>query len=274
MSDESLAKIVDQLRLARESLPEWAEVLDLQIDLLAAEQEVVVPMVEVALSAAEATERRRQGVPLVTGRELRPDWDGFVALYRRLCQIAGAHREGLAAAFGELEQEAAAEPDALRPWVAQLMAEGRLEATSDPDGLRTFILIHTVRPWLRAYAAAYGSLLDESGWRRGYCPLCGGEPDLAALGPEAEGPRRLLCSRCDSEWQFMRVGCPFCDTRDHTKLHYYPEEDGSHRLYVCDDCGRYLKAIDLRPAPGRVLLPVERVLTVHMDVAARERGYH
>jgi FdhE protein len=274
MSDESLAKIVDQLRLARESLPEWAEVLDLQIDLLAAEQEAPVPAVEVALSAVEATERRRQGVPLVTGRELRLDWGAFVALYRPLCRIAGAHREGLATAFGELEQEAAAEPDALRSWVAQLMAEGRLDAKSDPDGLRSFCLIHALRPWLRAYAAAYASLLDESGWRRGYCPLCGGEPDLAALGPESEGPRRLLCSRCDTEWQFTRVGCPFCDTRDHTKLHYFPEENGSHRLYVCEECGRYLKGIDLRAAPGRVLLPVERVLTIHMDVAARERGYH
>jgi FdhE protein len=270
----SLAKIVDQLALARQSLPEWAEVLDLQIDLLAAEAEAPVDPVEVQLTAAEATARRRQGIPLVTGRELKLEWDAFASLYRRLCQIAATHRADLAPEFGGLEGAVDADPDAVRGWVAHLMAEGRLGEDADPIGLTTLILTHTLRPFLRAYAQAYASLVDEQGWRRGSCPICGGEPDFAALLPQEGGPRQLLCSRCDNEWHFARLGCPFCETRDHAKLRYYPEEDGSHRLYVCDNCGRYLKAIDLRQAPGRVLLPVERVLTVPMDVAAREQGYH
>jgi FdhE protein len=270
----SLGKIVDQLELARESLPEWAEVLDLQIDLLAAEAEVAVDPVEVRLTGAEATGRRRQGVPLVTGRELALDWDAFASLYRRLCQVAATRRADLAGEFQALEEAAGAEPEAVRSWVAHLMAEGRLDETLDPDGLKAFILTHALRPFLRAYAEAYASLVDERGWRRGYCPICGGEPDFAAIMPEEGGPRRLICSRCDNEWQFARLGCPYCETRDHAQLHYYPEEDGSHRLYVCDSCRRYLKAIDLRQAPGPVLMPVERVLTIPMDVAAREQGYH
>jgi FdhE protein len=270
----SLARIVDQLELARQSLPEWAEVLDLQIDLLAAEEETAAGPAETELTAVEATERRRQGVPLVTGHELRLDWDAFARLYRRLCQIAATHRADLASQFHELAEAADAEPETVRTWVTHLLAEGRLDETDDPAGLKAFILTHTLRPFLRAYAEAYGSLVDEAGWRRGYCPICGGEPDFAALMPEEGGPRRLLCSRCDNEWQFVRLGCPFCETRDHAKVHYYPEEDGSHRLYVCDNCGRYLKAIDLRQAPGPVLMAVERVLTVPMDVAAREQGYH
>jgi FdhE protein len=270
----SLARIVDQLELARESLPGWSEVLDLQIDLLAAEGEAPVDPVEVRLTAAEATERRRQGIPLVTGRELKLEWDAFASLSRRLCQVAAAHRVDLAPEFGELEEAVATEPAAVRAWVAHLMAEGRLDDDADPGGLRTFILTHALRPFLRAYAEAYDSLVDERGWRRGSCPICGGEPDFAAILPQEGGPRALLCSRCDNEWSFARLGCPFCETRDHAQVHYYPEEDGSHRLYACDNCRRYLKAIDLRQAPGRVLLPVERVLTVPMDVAAREQGYH
>jgi FdhE protein len=269
----SLAKIIEQLRLARRSLPEWAEVLDLQIDVLVAQQGVVTGEVDVQLTAVEATERRRQGLPLVTGRELRLDWDAFAALYRRLCQIAATHRSDLAPAFGEFEEMAEREPDVLRSWVAHLMVESRLGEEIDPEGLRTFVLTHTLRPFLRAYAAAYGPLVDLNAWRRGYCPICAGEPDFAALMAEDGGPRHLLCSRCDFEWQYVRLGCPFCETREPSNLNYYLEEDGSHRLYVCDHCGRYLKAIDLRGAPGRVLLPVERVLTVPMDVAAREQGY-
>jgi FdhE protein len=269
----SLAKIVEQLRLARESLPEWAEVLDLQIELLAAEAETSPPPVQVQLTAAEATERRRQGIPLISGRELGLDWDTFSTLYNRLCHIAADHRPDLNSVFIQLADAPSADPDAVRAWIAHLMAESRLDENLDPDGLKTFILTHALRPFLRACAEAYTSLVDKSGWHRGYCPICGGEPDFAALTPEDGGPRHLLCSRCDYEWSFTRLGCPYCDTREYTKLHYYPEDDGAHRLYVCDDCGRYLKAIDLRDAPGRVLLPVERVLTIPMDVAARERGY-
>jgi FdhE protein len=269
----SLDKIVYQLELARESLPEWAEVLDLQIDLLEAESEADVDPVQTKLTGAEATDRRRHGIPLITGRELELDWDAFAPLYRRVCQVAATHRNDLAGEFKMLAEAADAEPEAVRSWVAHLMAEGRLDETIDPDGLKTFVLTHALRPFLRAYAEAYGSLVDEAGWHRGYCPICGGEPDFAAIVPEEGGPRRLICSRCDNEWQFVRLGCPFCETRDHAQVHFYPEEDGSHRLYVCDNCGRYLKAIDLRQAPGRVLLAVERVLTVPMDVAAREQGY-
>jgi hypothetical protein len=36
---------------------------------------------------------------------------------------------------------------------------------------------------------------------------------------------------------------------------------------------RYLKTIDLREVERDVLLPVERILTVAMDAAARAEGY-
>jgi len=273
-------RILEQLRLGREVMPEWAEVLDLQIALLEAQMETNVPAVKVQLSGEQATQRRRQGIPLVSGRELRLDWDTFTALYRRVCQIAAAHRADLAEAFGELAEMPDRDPEQLQSWVFHLMAEGKL-SQDDELGLKSFALTHTLRPFLRRYAQAYASLVDEGGWRRGYCPICGGEPDFASLSDRDEGARHLLCSRCDNEWLYKRLGCPFCKVAAHGKIRYYPEEKGPHRLYVCDECKRYLKTIDLRRAPpvqttglrGRVLLPVERVLTMGMDVAAREKGY-
>jgi formate dehydrogenase maturation protein FdhE len=67
--------------------------------------------------------------------------------------------------------------------------------------------------------------------------------------------------------------CPFCGTADHTKLSYYPGENGVYRLYVCGECSRYLKTVDLREVGREVLLPVERITTIAMDAAARKAGY-
>lgn len=267
-------RILEQLRLGREAMPDWAEALDLQIALLEAQMEVEIPPVEIRLNGEEATQRRRQGIPLVSGRELRLDWDSFAALFRRVCQVSAAHRADLANDLVALEKIPADDPDRLQSWVFRFMAEGK-PSQGDELGLEKFALTHTLRPFLRRYAQAYASLVDESGWRRGYCPICGGEPDLASLSALDEGARHLLCSRCDNEWLYKRLGCPFCERADHGEIRYYPEEEGPHRLYVCDECKRYLKTIDLREGPprSRVLLPVERVLTMGMDVAARDAGY-
>ena len=75
------------------------------------------------------------------------------------------------------------------------------------------------------------------------------------------------------EWSFRRVGCPFCDNSDHKTLAYYPAADSPHRLYVCEKCNRYLKVVDLRQASMDTALPAQRVLTVGLDIAAREKGY-
>ena len=67
--------------------------------------------------------------------------------------------------------------------------------------------------------------------------------------------------------------CPFCGNAEHSKLAYYPSQDGVYRLYICKACHRYLKTIDLRQAEGHVLA-VEPILTVGMDLSARDEGYH
>lgn len=265
-------RVLEQLCLGREEMPEWAEVLDLQIALLEAQIGANLPPVESALDAEEATRRRRQGLPLVSGKELSLDWEAFAALYRQVCQIAAAHRQDLTDSLAALLEIPDKSPEKLATWVSHFMVEGSL-ADEDPSGLNAFALTHTLRPFLRGYAEAYAPLVDEQGWRRGYCPICGGQPDFSSLSAQEEGARYLLCSRCNNEWLFRRLGCPFCDSNDHSQLSYYAEQNGPHRLYVCSNCRRYLKTIDLRSAPGRVYLPVERVLTTAMDVAAREAGY-
>ena len=129
-----------------------------------------------------------------------------------------------------------------------------------------------LKPYLEWGAARVLPYVELEFWKRGCCPTCGGSPGFAFLGEES-GMRYLLCSRCSSQWPYRRVGCPFCATRDHTKLSYYLSEDEEYRLYVCKACRRYLKLLDLRKAGRELVLPVEQISTMGMDVAARQEGY-
>jgi FdhE protein len=253
-------------------LPEWADVLNLHIALLELHIQSAPPPIPFTLSAEEATQRRRAGIPLLGGHELQPDWPTFTELVRQVCQTAAAHRPDLAQAFHAIQDRPQEQPEQVRSWIRRYLAENKPDET-DNEGIITFALNQALRPFLRRFALDHGDLLDDESWRQGYCPVCGGEPDYAALGSQDEGRRYLLCSRCDNEWSYKRLGCPFCENADHNRLSYFPEQAGPHRIYVCDQCQRYLKAIDLRGALGRVLLPVERILTIPMDVAAREQGY-
>lgn len=129
-----------------------------------------------------------------------------------------------------------------------------------------------LQPYLEWTAEQVMPYVEQESWKRGYCPVCGGAPDFATLVEET-GARYLLCSRCRSQWLYKRLECPFCNNNDHTRLFYYLSEDEVYRLYVCQVCKHYLKAIDLRKATHKVVLAVEPLLTVAMDLAAQEQGY-
>ncbi|MBE0481431.1 MAG: formate dehydrogenase accessory protein FdhE, partial [Dehalococcoidia bacterium] len=54
---------------------------------------------------------------------------------------------------------------------------------------------------------------------------------------------------------------------------YRADERNLYRLYLCEQCKSYLKAIDLRQAGENILVPLERLLTVDMDRQGQEEGY-
>ena len=108
--------------------------------------------------------------------------------------------------------------------------------------------------------------------KRGYCPICGGNPDFAFLDKES-GARRLVCCRCDTEWLFQRLECPYCGNQDQNTLAYFTDDNGLYRLYICEQCKQYLKTIDLRQAKDEVMIPLERLFTLGIDAQAQEYGY-
>ena len=238
---------------------------------LEAEQHISAP--KLALTGKAIGSRIEQGQPLVTFDELNLDWmllrgigEGVIGLFAGYPELFGEIPEAL--------RKSGADHFLTRESVKAWFEGSKLPAvTADGAGesLRGSIIHTTLSPFLTSYSKALRNI-DFERWRRRYCPVCGGSPDFAFLDKES-GARWLLCSRCDTEWLFQRFECPGCGAKDQNALAYFTDDEGLYRLYVCELCQQYLKAIDLRQAKAEILLPLERWLTLDMDVQARERGY-
>ena len=216
-----------------------------------------------------------QGLPLISFAHL-PIEPG------RFAELATAIAKELDAGEWKLEGEErtlpAHLPAEVAGWIA--LAQARLEPGQgvEYNGEKAAVTLAEIAadmaltPYLAWTAEQVLPHLDQEEWKHGHCPVCGGSPDLAFLDEET-GARRLACSRCNSQWRYARIGCPFCGADDPTQIAYYPSDDEVYRLYVCQACRRYLKTKDLRRAGGSVLVEVERITTVAMDAAARQAGY-
>ena len=267
-------KILKGLEKEQEKKRELAEIIVLHRALLLAQADARVPLPRLGMEPEEAKALLQQRIPLLQPEAMEVDWEVFAQLCGEICDIASQHKPELS---GELERIRAflgAYPDKRSLVVDYLRSRpiGGVEEKGINEELLAFVLNNALHSFLRAYAEALTPLVDDSLWYHGYCPVCGGQPDFALL-EAGSGARHLLCSRCDTQWLARRMECPFCNNTEPNQLIYYPSEDEVYRLYVCQVCSRYLKTIDMRQVSREVILPVERVITVAMDVAAREAGY-
>lgn len=265
-----IKKILAGLAQAKQHNPALAEIVDLHHDLIQAQAQVQVSSVQAQCDAQQALASLQRGKPLLHSQELTLDWQAFGALFAQVCRITAQHRGDLAEQFQELLALQENDPGQIKALAVAYLGGDR--DRDREDELLSFALNHALRPFLLAFAQAHAPLVQQEYWKRGQCPVCGGEPDLAFLEEEPAN-RYLVCSRCDAQWLFGRIQCAFCANGDPHKLSFYPSEDEVYRVYTCQKCQRYLKAIDLRRARQRVLFPVERVTTLALDIAAREKGY-
>lgn len=106
------------------------------------------------------------------------------------------------------------------------------------------------------------------------CPQCGSKPQLAVLRPEGDGGKRmLLCSLCQTEWEYRRILCPACGEENHEKLPRYTA-DGipAVRVEACDICRHYLKSVDMT-VDGLAVPVVDEIATAPLDLWAVEHDY-
>lgn len=271
-TDEELLVALEE---ARKKNPQLEQTIDLHSQVIAARSQLEIPTPELDADKGEVARLVDERTPLI--RRWEPTWDvdDFASLVTRICEISALHRVELAPHFAKVRDLLTEEPDQSKQLVTRYLAEGVVEPQELPDetrGVLSFVLIHALHPWLIALASVLTPLIRDEQWYQRQCPVCGGEPDLGYLEKEVGG-LRLLCSRCDTVWTYKRGECTFCGNSDQKTFAYYLGDDEAFRLYVCDNCQRYLKVIDGRQVSARPLLPLQRVLTVGMDVSARQEGY-
>lgn len=236
-----------------------------------------VATVALQLTPTDAERAVRAGEPLLLAGEVEVDvdeLDGEVRLVAEALRDAGRGpasdvARAVASApvpFGELAGAA------LRGDEAAIEA-GAFSLHLPLDPLRSLLQL-AAQPVLWTVAEQAATLVDLDRWQRGYCPVCGAWPLYGELvGPQRE--RHLRCGRCGAGWVWAILLCPYCGNDDHRTLGTLgnPEDREHRRVDVCERCTGYLKAIasySRAPAP---LLAAEDAATVHLDVAARERGY-
>ncbi|MBI4304165.1 MAG: formate dehydrogenase accessory protein FdhE [Chloroflexi bacterium] len=264
---------------------------------------------KLGLGEADIAGRIKSGVPLLAFADLHINWPQLAEVFQKVVNIVRSYsevfgeipesldtlrlRERLIPSSGEFERgirpsqkfnspsprQGEGDRVAKEPGLELLQEMAKIWYKGDSlpscDGvqgtLMEFIMQSALKPLLARHREAVLGLIIQDQWRCGYCPVCGGNPDFAYL--DKEGARWLLCSRCDTEWLFQRLECPYCGNQHSSTLAYFTDDDGLYRLYVCDQCQHYLKAIDLRRANYEVLLPLERLLTMDIDVQARHENY-
>ena len=274
-SRQVIDKILNRLAEAEQPLPRSLEFYRL---ILTAQKESKQSDLSLTITTLKekATQQLAQDKPALTFRDLAVDWADVQNL---ACKVATLANEYLSPEPEETDEvnEINTNLALLKKTAREWFGAGTIsrKSTTKNKALKPLtgsILQASLHPMLAAYADELTSLVEQDNWYRNYCPICGGSPDFSFLDKE-KGARWLVCSRCNAQWLFNRLACPYCSNQDHGSLAYFTDDKKLYRLHVCEKCHRYLKTIDLRQTESEILLPLERILTLDMDRQAHESKY-
>jgi FdhE protein len=231
---------------------------------------------ELNLGEDTIEDRIRRGTPVLEFNDLSIDWSLLQNVFDEVTALFAGYSEVLREVpenLGGVDHRLSLSKGAARAWYEGARLPLPKAASDTSEAILTLIIHGAFRPFLIRHCEDLLKLVNLEQWRRGYCPICGGNPDFAFLDKE-RGGRWLVCSRCDAEWPFQRLQCPYCGTQNQDNLAYFTNDKGLYRLHVCERCHSYLKTIDLRQTEDEVLLPLERYLTLDIDAQAHQDGYH
>ncbi len=274
---------VAELRALAQRQPELVSAVNLQIALVElqrrVQQRVSTPWL--AISADEAAERLASGQRLVEFDQLPIEWTETRLLVRQVTdvlrrfdavdapQAEALHRAGRDAILPELARRWYDRVVAV-PAVAGVGAGGMAPMERRPE-MFDEVIAWALRPFLSRTAEVMQQRVTFADWKRGMCPVCGGEPELGAITPSGE--LLLLCGRCHARWPFDSVGCAYCGERDRARLTSFATPDGMYRVTACKSCHRYLKALDGRHAGRSVLPALDTIATLPLDAVILQKGF-
>jgi FdhE protein len=244
------------------------------------------------MTGEKAHAKLEGGVPLLRGESLPLDTDAFARRWQHVCsavlgRLPSPPLRGSAGGGGMGGEGASAVAEVLRTGLLdprRLMEDtlaGRPEAIHAradelglDAGLTATVLRLTLLPVLSQVASDWVSFRAGCRWEHGYCPICGSWPLLGEFRG-LEQTRFLRCGLCAAGWEYARLCCPFCETTDHRQLGYFyvEGEEGKYRVSTCAGCRGYVKMISSFSEFSPAKLLVIDAATVHLDLAAAERGY-
>lgn len=236
-----------------------------------AEQHAGIPAI--GLGQEELNRRILEGTALIKMCETDIDWSYAGGIYRNLAKLFGDYADILPGFTGISDMDLPAfNAELAQSWLdGNLTGSDSQTAVIEPQALATLVH-HSLRPFLTGYGLAFKERFNQHSWRRGHCSVCGSAPSFSYLDKE-KGARYLICSCCNTDWLFQRLDCPFCHNVDQRLLSCRIDESGLYRVYFCDKCKHYLKAVDLRKAGGDINLGLEVIITADLDRQAQELGY-
>jgi FdhE protein len=230
------------------------------------------------ISPEQAQAKLAAGVPLLRGESVDVDLAAFRRRWLHVARAVERHQEAAAGkALANVVHQNRWNPQDI---IAAVLAGSPqlFQARAEQLGLDSVLIGTVVRLSLfRSLASLHLQLLplwSDFVWQRGYCPTCGGWPLLGEFRG-LEQTRFLRCGFCAAEWKVPRLLCPYCENRDHRSLGYLSLEgdEAKYRVNTCDSCHGYVKMLStLTPLSAPQLLSAD-VATLHLDLAAAQRGY-
>lgn len=231
-----------------------------------------------ALTAEQAAAKLAADTPLLRGEQLAMDEGDMRRRCSRICKAVQRHRTDRTAAFaaqalrrgrrtwsGLAAELLAGRVRSIHVWAEDMELEAKLFAT---------VLRLTLLPVLARISDGLAPLRRGIPWEHGHCPTCGSWPLLGEFRG-LEQACFLRCGWCASEWEFSRLQCPFCGTRDHRLLGYLhvEGEETRYRAAVCEACRSHVRMVSTLAALDEPRLLVADLATLHLDLIAAERGF-
>ena len=223
-----------------------------------------------------------QGLPLVSRSQLPFDRHSAPDLFRRILAAVSHPDHPELGGLEELGRLVRDDDEAVCGLIEAFLAENAvsIKGLADRCGLSpavlTFLARMTLRPSLGQLRQKLADRIEALDWSEGYCPLCGGPPDLAQLVGDG-GARSLHCALCGQVWDFDRLVCPLCGQSDPGGISYFVAQDETEtekglRVDYCQKCRSYIKTIDRREMTEPWPFEVVEVGTWHLDKLAKRRG--
>jgi FdhE protein len=279
---QEVDRIIRRINDIEKKRPNYKDILSF-FKYIIREQYKIKPLIKVEpvdINEETAKHHLREGFSLIDKKDIKLDMDSATTLFKKMCRGLQRKNVNIAVEAKKISQAVRKKEVDLQELFSRVFDRdtGYVDFIANKAGvhkwLLNFLAESSIKSSMETYADMLGGYVDQESWWKGYCPVCGSQPERGELRIDA-GERFLECSACSFKWRFKRVVCPFCGNEDNKKLRYFnTEADGkAYRVDVCDECKRYIKTIDLREVQGEAVSFIEDIGTLHLDIIAEKEGY-